>query len=445
MRKIANSLGMVFCFTILLLATAFGQDTQPLFPGDWDKVPVTKVDLFYPRQTSWQFLMTPEHPGSRSLQTGRSCATCHAGQQAHLGNNLINHARPEPDPIPGKRPTLSLGVRAAFDEKYIYLRLQWDAPDPGLTHTLWRYDGKEWIRTGGPKPDVLKKGLMPSYEDRLAVMIGEQNSIPAYDGAKVTFSQAGCFITCHESMRAMPREPSAAAVKAHPYWGEDGHKRNDIRKYLLITRTRQDEDGAWDHLKSPEDLERLRMDGRFLDLWQWRAARSNPVGHAGDDFVFDYRWFDEGRNVFTSPDTPRWMYDRAKTGFVAIPEARLHEMLDRFPLVIGRNAVPFDPAAPFREGDLLPHPVLQEPTGSVADVRANGIWRDGRWTVELRRRLDTGHSDDKALVPGRMYDIGLAVFEDRVSNRRHHVSLPPLTLGLEVAADITAKRLEHKN
>jgi hypothetical protein len=239
----------------------------------------------------------------------------------------------------------------------------------------------------------------------------------------------------------MPRAPNAAAVKAHPYWGDAGRKRDDIRKYLLITRTRQDEAGAWDQIKSPDELSRLRRDGRFLDLWQWRAARSNPVGHAGDDWVFDYRWFDEGKNMFTSPGEPLWMYDRAKTGFAAIPEARLHEMLERFPLVIGRNAAPFDPAAPFREGDLLPHPILQEPAGSMADIRANGAWRDGRWTVELRRKLDTGHSDDKVLAPGRIYDIGLAVFEDRVSNRRHHVNLPPLTLGLGVAADITARRL----
>ena len=47
----------------------------------------------------------------------------------------------------------------------------------------------------------------------------------------------------------------------------------------------------------------------------------------------------------------------------------------------------------------------------------------------------------KALAPGKVYDIGFSVFEDRVSNRRHLVTLPPVTLGLGVDADIKAVKL----
>ena len=441
MRRIIGSTGLGLGLLLASVAAASGQGSQALFPGDWEKVPPTTITLFYPAQATWQFLTGDGHPGAEPLKTGTPCADCHAGKQEEMGKSLVKHPKLEPDPIPGKRATVPLTVRAAFDAQHVYFRFQWDAPDPGATHTLWRYDGSKWVRAGGPKPDVLKKGAAPSYEDRVAVLIGDRDSLPAYDGAQVGFSQAGCFITCHNSMRAMPKEPTKAALKAHPYWGDAGKKRSDIRKYLLISRTGQDESGAWDKVKSPAELEQLRKAGRFLDLWQWRAARSNPLGHAGDDWVLDYRWFDKGKNTFTSPGEPKWMYDQAKMGFVAIPEARLREMRDKFPLIIGRNAVPLDPKAPFKAGDILPHPVLQEPSESVADVGASGTWRDGRWTVELRRKLDTGNPDDKALAPGKVYDIGFAVFEDRVSNRRHHVTLPPVTFGLGVKADITAQRL----
>ena len=414
------------------------------FPGDWEKIAGKTITLFYPAQASWEFLVSPAHPGAEPLKAGTDCTTCHAplGGANKLGTSLVKHPKLEPDPIPGKRPTIDLSVKAAFDNEYVYFRFQWDTKEPGATHTLWRYDGSKWVRWGGPKPDVTKKGLPPSYEDRLAVLIGERNAIPAYDGAKVTFSQAGCFITCHNSMRAMPKEPSAAALKAHPYWGDRGKKRDDIRKYLLLTRTGQDEAGAWDKVKNPAELEKLKKAGKFLDLWQWRAARSNPVGHAGDDWVLDYRWFDKGKNIFASPGKPAWMYDRTKTGFSAIPDADLKRVLDKFPLVIGQNAVPFDPKAAFKEGDILPHPVVQEPTESVADVQASGVWKDGKWTVELKRKLNTRNPDDRVLEPGKVYDIGFSVFDDKVSNRRHHVTLPPMTLGLGVGADIRAVRVK---
>jgi hypothetical protein len=437
--------GALLAMSALLGASraAAGEARAFTFPGDWGTTPAKTITLFYPAQASWEFLTSPEHPGAELLRTSPvTCVTCHEGQQEKLGASLVKHPKLEPDPIPGKRPTVDLSVKAAFDDQYVYFRFEWESKQPGVTHTLWRYDGKKWVRWGGPKPDVLKKGIPPSYEDRLAILIGEPDTIPAYDGAQVTFSQAGCFITCHNSMRAMPKEPSKEAVRAHPYWGEAGKKATDIRKYLLLTRTAQDEAGAWDKVKAPEELEALRKAGKFLDLWQWRAARSNPLGHAGDDWVFDYRWFDKGKNLFTAPGEPKWMYDRTQTGFSAIPEAELPKMLEKFPLIIGRNAVPFDPAAPFKEGDILPHPVLQEPTESVADVLARGVWKDGKWTVELRRKLNTGQPDDKALVPGRVYDIGFSVFEDRVSNRRHLVTLPPVTLGLGVEADIKAVKLK---
>jgi hypothetical protein len=209
---------------------------------------------------------------------------------------------------------------------------------------------------------------------------------------------------------------------------------------LLISRTAQDDAGAWDKVKPAADLEKLKTAGKFLDLWQWRAARSNAVGYASDDWVLEYRNGDAGRSPFFNPAKAQFMYDEKVTGFRAIPEADLATRMGQTALIEKKNAVALDPNAKFAVGDLLPQYLQREPEGSAADVQAFGQYVDGHWVVEIRRKLNTGHPDDKVLQPGRAYPIGFAIFDDTVSNRRHYVTLP-LTVGLGVDGDVKAVKV----
>ena len=70
-----------------------------------------------------------------------------------------------------------------------------------------------------------------------------------------------------------------------------------------------------------------------------------------------------------------------------------------------------------------------------------GNWKDGTYTVVWRRKLNTGHSDDKLLKVGGRYTIGIAVHDDNVTTRFHHVSFP-LSLGIGVDADVRATTLK---
>jgi hypothetical protein len=56
-----------------------------------------------------------------------------------------------------------------------------------------------------------------------------------------------------------------------------------------------------------------------------------------------------------------------------------------------------------------------EARGSITDVNAKGVWRDGRWYLELSRRLDTGHDDDAVIPANGTIPFAIAVF-DGVSN-----------------------------
>jgi len=58
-------------------------------------------------------------------------------------------------------------------------------------------------------------------------------------------------------------------------------------------------------------------------------------------------------------------------------------------------------------------------------------------------QLDTGHpEDDKILKKGGVYTIGLAIHDDNVTTRFHHVSFP-LTLGIGVKADVEAVKIKN--
>ena len=441
------------------------------FSCRWEQIPSTTVRLFFPGQASWQWVTGRDHPGRASVLAGTACSTCHgnpvagassvagwagpptdhrrsagcpachgvlAQRVAALGANLVAHPELERAPIAGKRASLDVEVQAAYDAEHIYVRASWPSPRPGIIHDLWRFDGAQWVKWGGPRPDAPKKGVMPSYEDRLAVMLSDRD-LRAAPGLRPEVNQVGCWVKCHQDLRAMPKTPPKDVLEAHPALGKGGRKWEDIQKYTLATRTGASGE-AWGDVRSADEIAELRRRGQFLDLWMWRAARGGPLGYADDFHVLDTRLGDGGKGAFMTPETPTYMYDARKVGFAAVPEERFEELLTRLPLIVGENAVPFDAAATFKKGDLLPRRVLRPAEGGRADVLANSWWRDGRWTVELRRRLDTAQPDDKALVPGRTYVIGLGVFESMVSNRRHHVSFP-VTLGLGVPADIQAAPL----
>lgn len=415
------------------------------FPGDWEQIPGTTVRLIYPGLASWEFVTSSLHPGSSSVQSGTSCASCHGNpvvgastvggwagpptdhgrgygcQACHgvleqrvekLGEALVGQGPLEPDPIEGKSPFVDVEVKTAYDNEYLYMRFQWASERPGVTPDLLRWDGERWVRWGGPKPDATQKDIMPSYEDRLTVSVADHN-LPAYDGAQVGYGQAGCFITCHGT--------------------------EYLTKYLLISRDVTEETAGWAKpKKSKEEIQSLLQNGDFFDMLMWRAAQSGPIGYADDFYVLDYLLRDEGDSPYrTQSVSPRFMYDESKVGFNAIPEALLEEMLSSFPLVLGENAVPFDPDASFNIGDILPRRVLREPTESAGDIMVNSWWEDGQWVLEFRRKLDTGNFDDKAFEAGGVYSISLAVFDDMVGGRRHYVSFP-VTLGIGVDADIKA-------
>ena len=63
------------------------------------------------------------------------------------------------------------------------------------------------------------------------------------------------------------------------------------------------------------------------------------------------------------------------------------------------------------QGDILPRYISQNPTGSRSDVLAKGRWQNNTWSIELRRKLVTGHSDDIQFNTDSKYLFGISRYE----------------------------------
>lgn len=410
---------------------------------DWSGVPTKTVTLFYPGQSSYQWLRSSKHKrANKKTAQGEACLSCHEGEETEIGDLIVSGERLEPNPIPGKEGFKKLAVQAVHDSEYLYFRFQWTSQlnREGRMHNMIRYDGGDWQWFGSHRANSkVRGGEQPAiYEDRLAIMID--------DGSVPMFAEQGCWLTCHDSMRDMPGAPTKADVKGHPYFGGE-MKKSDIRKYLPASR--MDEAASWDKVKGVEEIATLKAAGQFVDLMQWRVARSNPVGMADDGYVLQYRNFDAGKKMFSwnldkKTMTPKFMFDPAKAGSIALREADLTDPAKMVAIIKGENSKAYDPDAGFKQGDILPGRLLTTDTeGSAGDNDfAKGTWQDGVYTVVFRRKMDTGHpEDDKILKVGGVYTIGLALHDDNVTTRFHQVSFP-LTLGIGVAADITAEALK---
>jgi hypothetical protein len=411
---------------------------------DWSNVPAKTLTLFYPGQSSYDWVRSPEHRrADTKVIEGDSCVSCHEGEEAEMGELIVGGEKLEPTPIEGKTGSIEIEAQVAYDADNLYMRFKWPTQldRPGRYHAYKRFDGQNWESYGSHRvaSAVMSGEQPPLYEDRLTLMID--------DGGVENFATQGCWLTCHTGMRHMPDEPTSDEVKAHPLLGEElGH--SDVRKYLPNSRN-DPAMPAWEDTKSKEDIAELMQLGEFVDLMQWRGHRSNAVGMADDGFVLQYRLFDEGKNPFSSnidsaTKAPKYMFDEAKVGLKSLTEGDISDLSKPYAIIREENAVPFDPDAGWSEGDILPGIVVsrEDATGSAADnSMATGTWEDSMWTVTWTRPLDTGNADDKAMQEGEVYNIGVAVHDDNVTTRFHFVSFP-FTLGIGAEADIEAVRVD---
>ena len=332
--------------------------------------------------------------------------------------------------------TMPLQIKAAYNGQEIFFRYRWPTERPSLFHDILVFEGGKWIRKFGTGVGTDPYGMT---EDRVAMFVD--------DGSVPEFARYGGYITVGDGMRFFTYQAPADAVKKHPYLGTV-KKKADVRKYLPATRLVLDD---WTSVVPQDELDALRKAGYFLDLWHWRAARSNPIGASDDEYVFEYRYGDAGKAPFSlnwdaQKQQPMFMLDRGKVGRAALLWDEIRQGKLRFDdvyYISEATAIPFDANHPWKDGDAIPRLLLHQPSGSHSDIRPSpqgARWNDGYWDVTLRRAMNTGNDvDDKQFVDRGTYTIAVAVHRNATEGRWHYVSLP-YSVGLGRSAEIVAAK-----
>ena len=428
---------------MLLSAPVWSAEVETI---DWSSISDASPRLFYPGQSSYQWLRSDEHKkASNETRSGEACLQCHKGEQKSLGGILVVENRLEPDPIEDKESYKRLKVRAAHDATYLYLRFSWtsDGDRAGDQGNFMRFDGTEWSWYGNHRQHeaVIDEEQPAIYPDRLGIMMG--------DGRVPIYSEQGCWLTCHDALVGMPDEADEDEVAEHPVISQlykaFGITNRYVRKY--IPGSRADDGTDWDAVKSEDELKALRNEGKFLDLIIWDAALTNPGGFAADFNVLEMKKVDEGNSPLLPNGKmlggPALMFDSAKLGYSVLTEADLNDASKAKHLVVGSSTAPV--SGSFKEGDILPAHIIDntKADGSAKDVDyARGTWEDGVYTLVMRRKLDTGHpEDDLIMQPGGIYSFSFSIHDDAAGKRAHLVSFPVTVSIGPGTADIQAVTL----
>jgi len=167
------------------------------------------------------------------------------------------------------------------------------------------------------------------------------------------------------------------------------------------------------------------VEGQHADLWHWKAARGGQNGHA-DDQNFNSevkgRVDDAGKGAYEGnandkKDAPKWVWKEDADRKAAFTAETSREL----------------PADFKAEQDYsVPSIRLRAPEGSRGDVQSAAEFKDGWWTVVLKRKLDTGNADDTALKAGETTAIAVAVFDDTgAKTGKEHAKSAVIKLTLE--------------
>ncbi len=263
--------------------------------------------------------------------------------------------------------TVKVGIKAVYTEKDLFILASWNDSTLSMVRGgSWVWDGDAW--------DSKREG---QSEDRIAFFW--PINIP-------NFAQMGCLVKCH------------------PQYGAAG-------AFLDVPDQRGD---MW-HMKAARSLGVTSQSQSgspvIADDHQATAGTFTLIGYADDKYVT----YEDAANLPEDGgrhgDSGKSTYARNRNEDKSAPlylEKDPDDYLDAMVLtqaevdaaeVIEIAAATVDEINKYwgnyqNLSAVVPERILRESTESRADIKQAGTWSNGKWTVEIKRALDTGNDDD---------------------------------------------------
>lgn len=146
----------------------------------------------------------------------------------------------------------------------------------------------------------------------------------------------------------------------------------------------------WNMGKEMVDLSVYSDTEYETDIWFWKACRTDPAGYA-----------DDKRQILSRKPSKKSKEIKCDSG----KSMYLSRVSDTGKSAYSRN-IPIE-----YKGDVVGQYTCRKPVGSRGDVKARGNWKEGVWTIEFSRALDTGNKDDVQFLAGNNYQFGIAISE----------------------------------
>jgi hypothetical protein len=201
----------------------------------------------------------------------------------------------------------------------------------------------------------------------------------------------------------------------------DTHKTWEWDKAAQMYKTGRDREDVfvfkWNMESRPVGLSLQSDDSYTADIWFWKACRSNPAGYADDkiDRVSSIA-IPKSTELTSRSGKKMYMLREGDSGRVASTDTLYEDY----------------------KADKMPSYASAIPTGSRADIKAKGVWAEGKWTIEFSRALNTGNNDDVQFDISKTYQFGVSRYE--IAGRGPDPSLSQPLFGCgDISEELTLK------